>query len=197
MGKNYKVLHYIKKQVDQYDGNAKLYDILSRSFNLINEYKDPDGCLSTSIALYICLTEAGYKPKIRYGLIRTVDDCEYYHAWLELENLVIDLAIYGNANFNPLFNSKITIEYPVVLEKTNDQLIYNAFLFDDDWPYSAIYVAENWSLYQYVMKAPMNGMHKIIGKIANEAIRSNIDNIISKYKNVYISDFKKEYLSNS
>ena len=194
MSKNYKVLHYIKEQVEKYNGDSKLYDILSRSFNLINEYKDPDGCLSTSIALYICLTEAGYEPKIRYGLIKTTDNYEYYHAWLEMDDFIIDLAIYGNANFNSLFDSNIIIEYPVVLEKFHNQLSYHAFLFDDDWQYSAISAAEHWTLYQYIMKAPMNGMHKIIGKIANEAIRSNIDTIISKYKNVRISDFKEEYI---
>ena len=42
----------------------------------------------------------GFNPQIYYGLCGIKNEFEFYHMWIELDEKIIDLAIYGNAKFN-------------------------------------------------------------------------------------------------
>ena len=90
MSRNYTAIHYIQEQLKGF--NPKFVDCVVRCFNLIEQNQEPNGCLSNSIALFICAKEYGYEPLLCYGLCK-FDGKEFYHAWIEIDNTVIDMAI--------------------------------------------------------------------------------------------------------
>lgn len=193
MSRNYDVLHYIRDQVNRYYSDDKLYNVLARCFQRIENYKEPDGCLSNSVAIYICLKEFGYEPQLCYGLC-DIEDFLFYHAWIELDNLVIDLSIYGNINYNHYFPLERKTTYPIVLEKYSDCYInYRKFCFDDDWKQAQISLAEDKSIISYINQAPNRGMYTLISKIMGEPPMSKIQQIVRKYGAVCIIDFRKEF----
>ena len=135
--KDYKSIKYIQKQLLKFN-DPKLTNAVTNAFNLIAKYKEPDGCLSTSVELYVALKYLGYEPKLCYGLVflpnAEEEKHEIYHAWLELDGRVIDIAIYGNAKFSPY--SFFDVETPICYEEyENISTIadYHPFEFDDDW----------------------------------------------------------------
>ena len=194
MAKNYLVLHYIQNQLKNFDNNVKVSELLFKCFSLLEKTKEHDGCLSTSVALFVCLKELGYNPELCYGLCSTKNGNEFYHAWIELDNKVIDIAIYGNLNFSPFTAFKIPVDLPIVLENYDDCYInYKKFIFDESWEYAAIKKAEDWTIFQYINNSPQKGMYKIINKLMNEPLSYKVENIVAKYKGVKISSFKEKY----
>lgn len=191
MSRNYKVRHYIQQQVHKYYSDNRLSDLLFRCFEQIDKTQDYNGCLSTSVALYVCLSELGYSPKLCYGLCHTQSGFEFYHAWIELEDKVIDIAVYGNLNFNRLVPKSETVEFPVVLETyDNSYITYGRFVFDDYWCGAAICHAENWTILQYVNNVPNNGMYRIISVLMNDYVLYRVKDVVCKYSDVLISESK-------
>jgi hypothetical protein len=52
MSKNYEVIHYIQKQLDGF--HPGFVDCVVRCFNLIEQEREADACISSTAALYIC-----------------------------------------------------------------------------------------------------------------------------------------------
>ncbi|CUQ07512.1 Uncharacterised protein [Anaerostipes hadrus] len=82
---------YIQNQLKKFD--PRFTKCVVRCFDLIKQFQESDGCLSNSVALYICAKEYGYDPILCYGLCE-FDGKEFYHAWLEINDIVIDVSIY-------------------------------------------------------------------------------------------------------
>ena len=57
MRRNYTAIHYIQEQLKEFD--PKFVDCVIRCFSLIEQNQEPDGCLSDSVALFICAKEYG------------------------------------------------------------------------------------------------------------------------------------------
>jgi hypothetical protein len=161
--KNYTVIHYIQNQLKGF--NRKFIDCVIRCFNLIEKYQEPNGCLSDSVALFICAKEYGYMPKLCYGLC-SVDGIEFYHAWLEIDTTIIDLAIYGNINYrvSPLIQKqKLDTPYIGTYENSNERNIhYGRFQFDEDWSLALIAQKEGLSFIDYMNGLPNNAMWKLV-----------------------------------
>lgn len=188
MAKDYNAIHYIQNQVKNYNADDKLSDLLIRGFNLIYNNEESDGCASNSVALYVCLKNMGFNPQIYYGLCGIKNEFEFYHMWIELDEKIIDLAIYGNAKFN-FFSDKLAhiIETPIVLETYDEaKICYDKFLFDDDWKHAAISNIEKKSLKEYINNAPNNSMKKLICRYMD--VSPTKDNISKLLDN--ISDFR-------
>lgn len=115
MGKDYEALHYIQNQCDKHELPLKIKSCLQNAFNLLYDKKSGDDCLSTTAALYICFKMLGVQSRICYGLCKTDMGGEFYHAWLELDDKIIDLAIYGNLRFSP-YAPECSNSNPVVME---------------------------------------------------------------------------------
>lgn len=69
-----------------------------REFLRMTDFRESDGCLSSSVCLLICARYYGYDAVLRYGI------CDYKgirfaHAWLDVDGRVFDTAIYGNFHF--------------------------------------------------------------------------------------------------
>lgn len=159
MSKNYTVIHYIQKKLEKF--NPEFVECVSRCFCQIEESKEPDGCLSNTVALYVCAKEYGYSPKICYGLC-SFQGKEFYHAWLEIDGIVIDMSIYGNINFCPFPTWDSKLDTPYIGTYEDAFLHYGKFVFDEDWPYALISRAEGWSVKKYMDTAPANAMWKLV-----------------------------------
>lgn len=162
MSKNYKGIHYIQEKLKDFD--IGFVNCVIRCFNLIEKTKEPDGCLSNTTALYICAKSYGYSPTICYGLCR-IDGHDFYHAWLEINNLVIDLSIYGNVNYSPYLVLGYKIDTPFIGDYNNTSISYGRFKFDQDWSKSAIGQMDGKTLIQYMDGSPQYGMWKLVCKL--------------------------------
>ena len=133
-----------------------------------------NGCFSTSVALHVILRSFGYDPKLCYGLCVSPSGKGMYHAWLELDGKVLDLAIYGNSHFSPYWIDEPL--GPVVFEDYSDTMMhYGNHEFDEDWNGSMISKAvEMGSIAKYITNAPHvnhpsgNGIWKMIFTILDE-----------------------------
>ena len=171
MKRNYTAIHYIQNQLKGF--NPKFIDCVTRCFNLIEQHQEPDGCLSNSIALYICAKEYGYNPVLCYGLCE-LDGIEFYHSWIEIDGIVIDLSIYGNVNYSPFAMWENNLEVPYIGTYQDSAVQYGKFKFDDDWSYSLIAQVEGWSFEKYMNGLPQNAMWKVVCKILDRTTTPNL-----------------------
>lgn len=189
MSKDYKSIKYIREKLDGFD--PCFIDCVVRGFNHIFQTKEPDGCLSNTSALYVCAKKYGYSPLICYGLCKIGNE-EMYHAWLEIEKLVIDLAIYGNINF-PGYGNLLARSQNIVLntpfigdykDAENYHLEYGRFKFDAEWKDAAISQVEGKSVLEYINGAPNDGMWHLLRRyldmpLITSDFRQEIESIIS------------------
>ena len=173
MARDYQVRKYIADNAAKYD-DSRLTKVLVKAFDLICSNEEPNGCMSSSVALHVILRSLGYEPKLCYGLCVTPLGNEIYHAWLELNGEALDIAIYGNSHFSPFWNDAQLL--PVVFENYNNTAIrYRDHVFDEDWKNCMISQAVNMgSIANYIAKAPHaqhpsgNGIWKLIFSILDE-----------------------------
>ena len=161
----------LKEKADVLGDKRFTYAIL-RAFDFICSIEQPDGCLSTSVALLVVLRSIGYAPKLCYGLCKTSEGYEFYHSWIELNKKVIDLAVYGNSHYSPFWLDGPLD--PVIMEPyENTSVRYGDQVFDEDWEECAIhYAITNNTLLSYIENAPWDGMWKLIFKLMNETYNS-------------------------
>jgi hypothetical protein len=95
MIKDYVARKYIVERASEY-GDAKLTCVLVKIFDMICDNQEDDGCLSDSVALLVVIRSLGYDVKLCYGLCTSPGGLDFYHAWLEMDGRILDMAIYGN-----------------------------------------------------------------------------------------------------
>lgn len=187
MERDYQTRKYIAKQTEGY--NRKLTDVLTNAFDMMCKVGDHNGCLSTSVALHVILRSLGYDPKLCYGLCVTPEGQEIYHAWLELDGKVIDLAIYGNSHWSPFWHGR-QLNAVVLEDYANTELRYNDHKFDKDWDGCMISMIVNiGSIREYIKAAPRvphpsnNGMWSVIfaflGETYSRSRHEELDRYIS------------------
>lgn len=194
MAKDYNAIHYIQSQVKKYYSDNKLSDLLIRSFNFIYNTEEDSGCVLNTVALYVCLKNMGYNPSICYGLCTTENGFEFYHMWLELENKIVDIAIYGNAKFSFLGTALANIiDMPIVLETYDESVInYGKFVFDNEWKYAAINNIEKMSLKEYINRMPNNSMKKLLCRYMDVSPTiSNVNKLLDNVNDFRFVDLQK------
>lgn len=178
MARDYQARKYIAEMAAQYS-DQNLTDVLIKAFDIICSHKESSGCMSTSAALHVVLHSLGYEPKFCYGLCVSPAGNEFYHAWLELDNKVLDLAIYGNSHFSTLWLDEEL--GPVVFEEyQNTPIRYYNHRFDEDWDNCMIASAVKMgTIAAYISRAPFaphptgNAMWMLIFDILNETFTSD------------------------
>ena len=146
--RNYPIIHKI-----QAAGLPKdVENVVVRAFNKMNDYEEPDECLSISISLCLAIEYLGYNPRLCIGKF-WVDNHDFYHAWSELEGRVIDIAIYGNSAFSVMWQDEI-IEPQVNIDYANTDVKYEPFVFDEDFPFSQISMMMGKTFFYYCNSAP-------------------------------------------
>lgn len=163
MGRNYEAIHYIREQLKGFD--SKFVECAVRCFNFDNDSQSGDNCLVDTVSLYVCAKKFGYKPQLCYGLCK-LGEREFYHAWLEINDTIIDVAIYGNVHHSPFFPEwKTKVKTPYIGKYKDSFLYYGKYEFDEHWKYCSISKAEGQSIIDYIKFAPGNGMWKLICNI--------------------------------
>ena len=167
MAKNKIAIEYINTQLSGF--NPEFVKCVIRCFEFIDAIHQPDGWLSNSIALFICAKYYGYEPNLCYGLC-TFEGHPFYHAWLEINDIVIDLSIYGTANFNPFacLIWKKQLATPYIGPYTNPCIHYGRFEFDTDWQNTEIAQLEGHSFKEYMDGAPNGDMWDLVCQFLNE-----------------------------
>ena len=185
MERDFQTRRYIAKQTEGY--SRKLTDVLTNAFDMMCKVGDHNGCLSTSVALHVILRSLGYEPKLCYGLCTGPDGNEIYHAWLELDDKVIDLAIYGNSRWSPFWHGR-KLNAVVLEEYANTELKYNDHLFDRDWDGCMIsMIVKLGSIREYIKAAPAiphpsnNGMWAVIFAFLGESYTKNRHEELEQY----------------
>ena len=186
MERDHKTIKYIVSQTAPYN-DKRLTDVLVRAFELMCVSGDHNGCLSTSVALHVILRSYGYDPKLCYGLCTAPEGNQIYHAWLELDSKVIDIAIYGNSHFSPLwFDNPLPT---VVFEPYNKTALqYGDHIFDNEWDMSMIsLIVKMGSISSYIEAAPSvphpsgNGMWYLIFMLLGEKYTQSRHSELQRY----------------
>lgn len=180
MSKNYPVIHYIQNQLKNF--NPQFIDCIIRCFNYEEQIKSHNDCLTGTVALYVCAKRYGYDAKICYGLC-SLDNNEFYHVWLEINHIIIDIAIYGNVNYSPYSMWDLTLETPYIGTYEESQVQYGKFKFDNDWNSCPLSFIENISVLDYINMAPQNAMWKIICKFMDETPSKSLIQELKEYVN--------------
>ena len=178
MSRNYNAIHYIQENLAEYDKH--FVDAVIKAFNTIHEKLEPDGCLSTSAILYIAAKKYGYDPELCYGCCE-LEEKQFYHAWIEINNTVIDLSIYGNVNFSPfsLWNTKMDVPY--IGSYSDSAIKYGKYTFDEDYRMSQISTVEGKSLEQYMDGLPQNAMWKLACRYLDLALSKQVIDELRSY----------------
>lgn len=177
MSRNYPAIHYIQNQMKEFA--AGFVDCVVRYFNIMDKNQEPDGCLSNSVALFICAKEYGYDPVLCYGLCE-FEQKEFYHAWLEINDTVIDVSIYGNVNFGS-YSLWDKIDKPYVGSYEDSFIHYGRFKFDEDWPYAMIAKMEGWSFEKYMNGLPQHAMWRLVCMYLNKTFTMALMNRLKTY----------------
>lgn len=190
MKANQLAINEIREQLK--DFKPEFVACVVRAFKLICKYKESDGSLSNTVALYICAKEHGYKPQICYGLC-VCNGSEFYHAWLEVDGVIIDLSIFGLLNWNPFnFTNRVYLPYIGVdheFDLNGNQIILQKYVFDKNWRYSQISDIEKGTLERHMDGGPYNGMWvltaTILGEFCNasliDRLRAHVENVKLNY----------------
>lgn len=174
MKKNPEAICYIQNQLKNF--NPKFVKCVERCFNRVCEIEEDNGCFSNTVALYVCAKEFGYNPQICYGLC-SFNDKEFYHVWLEIDGVVIDISIYGNINYSPFSLFDFCLQTPYIGNYEDSFVKYGKFVFDEDFPSSLIYSYVNLTVEQYIDYCPVkNAMWNLICEYFGENPTPNLLN---------------------
>lgn len=176
MKRDYDAIHYIQRQLSEFE-DKKMVFAMTKAFNKMCAAEEPDGCLSTTVELFIALKYLGYKPRICYGLVVPPSGYEFYHAWLELDGKIVDIAIYGNAKFSPY--STFDVRFPIVMvsyEANEQGLEYRPFTFDEDWHGALISKVQGMSVVEYCDKSPKRILWTFVCDLLDMSpLKANVD----------------------
>lgn len=147
-----KSIGYIMNKLSNY--KPEFVRACIRCFNRL--YRSYDAGLANSVALYVCAKAYGYKPRICYGLCN-IDNHMFYHAWLEIDDTIIDLTSYAIMNYYPAFRNLFNkVNTPYIGDYQNaTPITYNKFKKDDTWRSSPISCVEYFKyIDEYIMQSP-------------------------------------------
>ena len=146
--KNYEMINVIRAGGLPKDAE----NVVVRAFNKMNDAREPNGCLTTSVSLCIALEYLGYSPRLCIGKF-WVNEHDFYHAWTELNGRVIDISIYGNTAFT-LMRIDGIVKPQVNRGYSETDIQYEPFVFDDDFQNAMISQMMGRSFYYYCDSAP-------------------------------------------
>lgn len=185
MARNYNAIHYMQNKLSGFDQH--FVNAVVRAFNILNDTQSSNECMSMSACLYVIAKKYGYSPELCYGLCK-YEGYDFYHAWIEINNTIIDLAIYGNINFSPysLWDNKL--DTPLIGSYEELPVHYGKYQFDEDWLTSNISIVTGKTLEQYMDGLPQNAMWKMVCKILDITPSKTIVNELRLYSKDMLFD---------
>ncbi len=177
-----KITNNIKSIVSNNNFDDEVADTILNLYDYIMEKKLIGACHAISAVLYVALKEMGYCPEIKVGECKYKFDKPFDHSWIELNNKVVDLAI-----FMPL--SGIVGQYggPIIFDKDSfnmsDSLIQ--YGINTGLPFSNETVfAINTPISRYMSVCPFedNGLWTVLERVYVYENELDIKKLMEKYE---------------
>ena len=89
-----RIINNIQSIVSENNFEDEVSDTILNLYDYIMEKKLIGACHALSAVLYVALNEMGYSPEIKVGECKYKFDKPFDHSWVELNNKIIDLAIF-------------------------------------------------------------------------------------------------------
>ena len=195
-----KQIYYIRNKLQGY--NRGFVSAVENMFCNIMQNEEPDGCISNTVMLYICAKFYHLNARICYGVVELSSEDmihEIYHMWLELDDIIIDLSIYGNVNFrHPLVSINLA-ERGVVLNHPNigryNEVTgkYYRYRKDDDYEFSNVSVVEGSSIHDYMSFMNTTTDDRLWYLCCSYlGVVNNMNNLVSYLKDITEDDYITE-----
>lgn len=184
MAKNYEALKHIREQLSSYDENIS--QAIQRLFNIEDQCKECQGCVIDTVVTALIFNKYGIKNEIHLGEICADGEQDAYHCWLTVDNKIVDIGIYGNANYNPYYHGQ-EIKYPFILEDTGN------IKYCDGSTETISWLAElsEKSIPEYIKHCPQNRVCKLIYKSLDiMETKENYEMIMELAKDMYFPKLK-------
>lgn len=147
--RDYDAIHLIQKS----GLSEKATSAIVRNFNKMCSAQEPDGCLSMSAVNCLALAYLGMKPSVILGQVK-IEDNYFYHAWVETDGRVIDVAIYGNTHFSPYVGLLPQVMPQVYKPYSETNVKYFPNKYDNDFNKWNGHIALGMNLKTYLDHAP-------------------------------------------
>lgn len=195
--KNYETIHFIQENMQRLNNEAAT-SIITRMYNRLEERKCYASALSTSISLYIAMRHIRLDPKLILGTVQ-FQGLSYAHAWLELDEKIIDLAIHEDVKYHPVLSSRnletvdpqiyISYEDAAIKETKTQNVCYYPFQFGDTWEMSNMKRVVGKTFEGYAEESPMFDIWLDVCYILDiSETQENIDQIKEIARNICIKD---------
>ncbi len=179
MAKNYEALRHIREQLSDYDNNISF--AIQRLFNIEDQCGESQGCVIDSIVTALIFKKFGIDVVLHLGEMCADGEQDAYHCWLTVDNKIIDIGIYGNANYNPLYHGE-DIKFPFILEDTGKIKYCDGSTENDSW----LAELSEMAVIEYIMHCPQNRVCKLFYKSMDIAEnKDNQDMIYDLAKDMY------------
>lgn len=177
-----RIINNIQSIVSENNFEDEVSDTILNLYDYIMEKKLIGACHALSAVLYVALKEMGYSPEIKVGECKYKFDKPFDHSWVELNNKIIDLAI-----FMPF--SGIVGQYggPIIFNKdsfnmTDSQIQYG---INTGLPFSieTVYAIKTpISLYMNDFPFENNGLWTVLERIYIYEDELDLDKLTIKYE---------------
>lgn len=176
----------ISLTVDCEGYNSEIADVVKNLFDYMVNRQLFGGCHALTSVMFVALNELGYKPKLLVGECYKNGTKPFDHSWVELDNKIIDLAIYY-----PLTLAVNSISGPIVfgydmLTMKTSSLNYG---INTGLPFSVQTInAMNRSITEYMNNYPMEkgGLWRVL-----EMVYPNNNLNIQSLKNNYLEIYRE------
>ena len=161
MGKNYDALHYVQKQMREFDPG--LTNAVQRLFNIEDQSKKGQECVMDSVMLQLIFRKFGIQADIHLGEICADGNQDACHCWLTVNDRLIDMGIYGNSNYNPYYRGP-RLNHPFIMEEFSS--LQNIVYADGSTETSGTWQAElsEKSVIDYIRYCPEDRVCKLVCK---------------------------------
>lgn len=182
MARDYENIHYIQGQLEEFNSTDLTKSVI-RVFEKICTWKWDDACVYATVMLHAIFKYFGVDSNITYGITSfNTNGYEYkfYHAWLEANDKILDLAIFGNINYSHIMRN-MHLEKPVVNETyqaaESNNITYKRFEVDEGWKTCKIAVAENETIHHYFNHAPQDFWQHLCSYVGISGTPKNISKL--------------------
>lgn len=157
MAKNYDALHHIREQLASYDDG--LSNAIQKLFDIEDQRKEKQGCVIDSVVTALLFSKFGVRCELHLGEMCADGIQDGYHCWLTAEGKIVDIGIYGNSNYNPLYSGE-KLRYPIILEDSGHIKYADGSTEKESW----IDQLSNKSVLEYINNCPQNRVRKLFCK---------------------------------
>lgn len=97
------------------------------ALKFVIENQESSGSVVVSACIYAALKHLGICSEIVHGVV-TCNDVSFFHSWIEIENKIVDVAIFGTLNYKGISH----LEAPVIMKCRDEALALGLTYFEKE-----------------------------------------------------------------